>query len=345
MRRRLTGLLVALAIVCPGGSALADYYHYGVAADEFLGNNSTFWSALERFPEWSSSRNLLRDNLDADDNNRSSGDSVYDDLTWYASNLSAGDVLLFSYFGHGGWTASDAYYPDEGSTPRPMLNDPAPSQPPPYAGDEFFGWSGSTYYLWDDDLTNIFAGFDPGVTVVVVSGACHSGGWVGGSHDIDTSVPANNNRLYAILGAPEQGTGIGVKAAGQEYYEILLTTALVNTLDAYMTMAAWYEAAMAYGESAFYDVQFAWDTAPQPYSYWPSADWIPSAHEATWYSDHWGWQESYLQLRPEAYSTLDPLNEFAIGTPEPATSALILIGLCAIAARGRRGAPPAASQT
>ena len=66
-------------------------------------------------------------------------DSMYDDLAWYADNLASGDVFMFSYSGHGGWGASDSYYPDEGSTPRPLRNDPTPSDAPPYQYDEFFG--------------------------------------------------------------------------------------------------------------------------------------------------------------------------------------------------------------
>jgi len=336
VKRALAALLIAMILI-PCRSVLADFYHYGVAADEFLDDNDRYWSSLSRYPEWSSSRNLLRDNLDANDLDRSSGDSVYDDLVWYSNNLQSGDVLMFTYSGHGGWTMNDLYTPDEGSTSRPIANDPDPDNDGPYAGEEFFGWTGSTQYLRDDHLTDIFAGFDPGVTVVVVSGACHGGGWVGGSHDLNASAPATNNGLYAILGAPEQGYGIGV-GPFPVYYEILLTTALAETLDSHMTMSAWYEAAMLYGESATYNIQFTWDSSPQPYYFWPDDDWVPSSYENTYFSgtDHWGWQETYLQLRPEAYSYLDAEHDFTIGTPEPTTTVLVALGVAAIAYR-RRG--------
>jgi len=52
VRRAFTALLIVTAVI-PGGRAFADYYHYGVAADEFLDDNDRFWSALSRYPEWS----------------------------------------------------------------------------------------------------------------------------------------------------------------------------------------------------------------------------------------------------------------------------------------------------
>ncbi|MFO8081786.1 MAG: PEP-CTERM sorting domain-containing protein [Armatimonadota bacterium] len=335
MRTPRNTLLIALLLL-PVGAASADHYHYGVAADEFLGDNDRLWSALSRYPEWSSSRNLLRDDLIANDNDRSSGDSMYDDLTWYADNLQAGDVLMFSYWGHGGWNYTEYGSADEGSTARPEENDPDPGADPPYAGDEAFGWTGHSSTMRDDHLTDIFAAFDPGVTVVVISGACHSGGWVGGSHDIDTSAPATNNGLYALLGAPEQGLGIGVGVSEDEA-ELLLATALVETLEAHMTMSAWYEAAMDFGESSQFYVKYPWESSPDYYYFWPGADWIPSEYEKTYFSStgHWGWQETYLQLRPEEHSFLDGSHDFTVGTPEPATVLMVAAGIVAVACRRR----------
>jgi len=301
--------------------AKGDYYYYGAAANGVLSDNDILWAALEPYPEWDLARALLRDNWDADDGNRSDGyDSTYDDLLWFANNLQPNDVFLFAYMGHGGWSAPDNYHPDdpdEGSTARPATNDPTPDNYPPYELDEFFGYTGSTYYLYDDDLTQIFSYFDPGVQVVVVSGACHAGGWIGGSQDLDNSAPAHNNGLYGIFAAPEHGLSLAVG-------EILLTEALSNTLEPYMTMANWYDAAMDYGEAR---------------QYWPAADWVPSFHEETWYSDspgYWGWEQTYLQLRPVAYATLDTGHDHLMCTPEPTTTSLLALGLVGIGARLRR---------
>jgi len=340
--QRIIGLLLPL-LVLPPVVAAADHYYYGVAADDFLPDNDTLWAALEVYPEWDSSRAVLRDNWNVWDAERDDGrDTVYDDLEWYADSLASGDVFMFAYMGHGGWGAVD-YVPDEGSTPRPSSNDPSPDDGPPYEYDEWLPppSGGNSYVMWDDDITDTFADFNSGVEVIVISGACHSGGWVGGSHDIDHSTPADNNGLYAILGAPEQGTGIGVGPQGGPY-EILLTTALSNSLDPYMTMSAWYQAAMGYGETNYYYMQRAWDSSPHNYYYWPEADWVPTAHQQTYYDlpafalDHWGWEETYLQLWPEHYSTLDAEHDYLMGTPEPATTTALLVGMLGIAVKLRR---------
>ena len=315
--------------------AQADYYFYGVASDDFTPDNDTLWAALEPYPEWDASRSTLYDNRNvwAPDGQ----DSVYSDLQGYANTLVSGDVFLFSDSGHGGWGAVDFGTVDEGTTPRPTANDPSPSSNPPYQYDEWLAPppGGNDYVMFDDDITDAFANFDDCVEVVVLSGACHSGGWVGGSHDIDNSVPASNNGLYAILGAPEQGYGIGVGPVSGPY-EILLTTALSNTLDAYMTMSDWYDDAMGYGETNGYWFEMDWDSSPQWYKYWPTADWDPTTYEDTYWTDHWGWEETYLQLRPEDWSSLDTAHDHWMGTPEPATTTLLTLGLLALGARLRR---------
>ncbi|MGC9319696.1 MAG: PEP-CTERM sorting domain-containing protein, partial [Armatimonadota bacterium] len=319
------------------GAAYADFsYFYGVAGDDFLDDNDTLWAALEPFPNWSSTGAVLRDNWNANDGVRDgSRDSVYDDLLWYADNLAAGDTFLFSYSGHGDTIGHDRSPMDEGSIGKPQTNDPAPDTSPPYLGDEFFGYSGGSS-MWDDELTDALQGFDSGVEVIVLSGACNSGGWVAGSHDIDTSTPATNNGLYAVLCAPEHAKGIGLKEEGEDYYELLLTDALASTLEADMTMSDWYEAAMAYGESAYYVRQREWDSSPQVYYYWPAADWVPTEHDKTYYTDHWGWEETYWQLRPEVFSSLDAAHDHVVATPEPATMLLMIVGVGAICARVRR---------
>jgi hypothetical protein len=336
-RKLLLYVVVALAVT--GSVAQADYYFYGVGNDEFTQDPGTLWSSLSFYSQWDDSRMTIRQNWDADDLVRDSQrNSMYDDLLWYTQNLTAGDLFMFFYAGHGGWVGNDSYYPDEGNTPRPRPNDPKPANPPPYASDEFFGWSGSTNYMWDDDLKNIFDNFQVGVTTIIISGACYSGGWIGGTHDVDKSKPALNNAFCGIFGAPEHAQGIGVGSGNS--FEILLTTALTNTVAGnFFTMSEWYDAAMAYGESHYYNINRAWNTAPTPYYYWPSADWAPSAYEATWIDDgersRWGWQETYLQLRPVFYSTLNAEHDRTV-TPEPSTIGLVLVGLAVLRARQQR---------
>jgi len=347
MKTRAVWACVGLCLVA-SVAAKADYYFYGVSFADFLNDNDRLWGALAPYPEWDASRCNLRDDWPLwDDDRTGDPDSVYDDLLWYGDNLQSGDVFAFSYTYHGGWDFPDGLFnpSDEGSTSRPQINDPTPSASAPYAGDEWLpdpGTGGLTGLL-DDELTDGFAGFNAGVEVVVISSACHSGGWIGGSHDLDTSDPANNSGLYALLGAPEQATCVAVKEDDQQqYFDVLLTMALANSLEPYMTISEWYQAAGAYGETTYYTGQQAWDAEPQDYYFWPSADWVPSTHEQTWYDfpnddlDRWGWQETYLQLRPIDYSSLDGSHDHPMGTPEPATTAMLVLGLAGLAAALRR---------
>ncbi len=334
-RKLLPYIVVALAVT--GSVVQADYYFYGVGNDEFTQDPGTLWSSLSFYSQWDDSRMTIRQNWDADDLIRDSQrNSMYDDLLWYTQNLTAGDLFMFFYAGHGGWSVMDNYYPDEGNTPQPEPNDPKPANPPPYEYDEFFGWTGSTNYMWDDDLKNIFDNFQNGVTTIVISGACHSGGWIGGTNDVDKSKPALSNAFCGIFGAPEHAQGIGVGSGNS--FEILLTTALANTVVGnFFTMSEWYDAAMAYGETNYYLLKRGWDTAPKPYYYWPSANWVPSEYEATWFAngEYWGWQETYLQLRPVFYSTLNAEHDYTV-TPEPSTIGLVLVGLAVLRARQQR---------
>lgn len=334
-RKLLPYIVVALAVT--GSVVQADYYFYGVGNDEFTQDPGTLWSSLSFYSQWDDSRMTIRQNWDADDLVRDSQrNSMYDDLLWYTQNLTAGDLFMFFYAGHGGWLGMDNYYPDEGNTPQPEPNDPKPANPPPYEYDEFFGWTGSTNYMWDDDLKNIFDNFQNGVTTIVISGACHSGGWIGGTNDVDKSKPALSNAFCGIFGAPEHAQGIGVGSGNS--FEILLTTALANTVVGnFFTMSEWYDAAMAYGETNYYLLKRGWDTAPKPYYYWPSANWVPSEYEATWFAngEYWGWQETYLQLRPVFYSTLNAEHDYTV-TPEPSTIGLVLVGLAVLRARQQR---------
>ncbi|MEA3402399.1 MAG: PEP-CTERM sorting domain-containing protein [Armatimonadota bacterium] len=347
MRLEVVFLRVSLALAaCTAASA--DYHFYGVSFGEFLDDNDTLWGAVAPYPEWDPSRCTLRDDFALWDEDRNDGrDSVYDDLLWYGDNLQSGDVLVFSYTYHGGWDYPDGLYnpSDEGSTARPQINDPTPSASAPYAGDEWLpdpGTGGLTGLL-DDELTDALAGFDAGVEVVVISSACHSGGWVGGSHDLDTSAPANNSGLYALLGAPEQATCVAIKEdEQQQYFDVLLTESLVNSLAPFMTISEWYQAATLYGESAYYTGQRPWDSSPTDYYFWPSADWVPSTHEQTYYDfanddlDRWGWEGTYLQLRPVGFSTLDGYHDNPMATPEPATAAMVILGVAGLGAVLRR---------
>lgn len=326
-----------------GASALqADYYYYGVGNNEFWHGSLDLWDALEPLPEWSDPGDehcINSINRKAWDGG--SGDSMMGDLTWYANNLQAGDVFLFSYVGHGGWNLDDDDN-DEGDTSRPQAEDPTPGSDPPYDYDEYFGYVTDPFdinnQMSDDDFW-VFDNFNEDVEVITISAACHSGGWVGGTNDLDQSTPANNNGLYAMLAAPEHAYSVGYYAgwnpAYGDYYKPLLHEALAVTARGNITFPEWFDAAMTYGETHQHLTDVSWQEEDIYLDFWPSADWEASTHENTWYDDHWGWEEHYAQLRPTSYSSLDIDHDHLIGTPEPATAMLVVIGLVALAVRQR----------
>lgn len=256
---------------------------------------------------------------------------------WYADQVGDGDVFVFAYAGHGGWTASDGNG-DEGSTSRPPSNHPAPSNSPPYAGDEFFGKNDSsgTKWMYDDDFLAALSDFDPGAEVIVISGACHSGGWIGGTSDLDHSAPAIHHGLFAMFGAPEQGLGIALGPVGNtSYYSILFLQALAATVDAGLTAEEWFNAAVEYGAHKQSYVRTDWGTGW--YYWWPEPDWQPTEDDLVYYSDpaHWGWQETYLQLTPVAYGTLDADHDNVLFTPEPGSLGAVSLGLIVVVMRRR----------
>ncbi len=334
-RKLLVAFVLALGLSV--SAVHADSYFYGVGNDEAWYGSHEIWMELEDLPEWHINRCASWANRRGWDTSA----SIYTDIQGYASSLEAGDVFLFSYMGHGGWDWPDANS-DEGSTSRPDSNDPTPPNPPPYTGDESIGRSGdsSTYWMRDDQLADAFADFDSGVEVVVISGACHSGGLVGGSSDIDYSVPAGNDGLYAMLGAPEHGTSVGYYAGYSEtfgdYYRPLLSEALLATLEPNISFPEWYDAAMTHGETQTHETNVPWQEENLFLEFWPESEWVPTTQEETWYTDHWGWQESYAQLRPIEYNSLDSSHDHLVGTPEPTSTSLVILVLLGVSAKLRR---------
>ena len=246
-------LLSALGVV----PAYAEYYFYGVANNEFLDGNDTLWNALCNFPNWDPANAVLRDNWLGYDLDRNDGrDTIYDDIIWYGDNLQDGDVLVFSYSGHGGNNLLEDIPEnpgnDEGSAwpyeDDPLCRDPAhfsywppyTTLTPPHKNEEYFGYSFEGWGIYDimtdDRLGDALDGFDASVEIVVISDACFSGGWVGGADDMDNSAAATNSGLYAMLAAPEHGNALGIAGEGEVYYQGLLNEALCSSLDPYNDM-------------------------------------------------------------------------------------------------------------
>ena len=124
-RELLASFVLALVLTAP--TLHADYYFYGVGNNEAWHASYDLFDALEALPEWTDPGDehcIQRINRIAWDGG--SGNSMMYDLYWYANNLEAGDVFLFSYGGHGGWNLVDNN-DDEGDTARPQSNDPTPA--------------------------------------------------------------------------------------------------------------------------------------------------------------------------------------------------------------------------
>jgi len=354
---KVLALLVFALALCTS-AVHADHYFYSVACNELTGDNDRFWDALAPFPLYDSSRSILRDDWYGYDTDRNDGrDTIYDDLLWYGDNLGDGDVLVFSYWGHGGWYGLGDSSNDEGSD-WPYEGDPLERDhnnyttdppfitlTPPYEDDEFFGYSftGSTSddVMTDDRLADCLDRFDAGVEVVVVSAACHSGGWVGGTDDMDYSEAADNYGLYAMLGAPEHSYGIMLNGGD---YRSILNEALCETLEDFyapapsITFPEWYAAALTWGQNEEAYIKRDWWPTPGYVDYWPAAGWTPSSDERTRWTDGtylwWGWEDNYLQLRPTEFNSLDAEHD-RLATPEPTSTSLVVLGLLGLAARRR----------
>jgi hypothetical protein len=242
---------------------------------------------------------------------------------------------------HGGYLGDgDA---DDGIVVRPETNDPHPDQyrpggdpdvaydAEPYGQDECLGKMGHPY-AYDDELAAALAAIPDSATVIMIFDTCHAGGQVGGAGDLDHSDPADNEGLYVMMSVPEQGLGIAVGSSPSNFVG-LLTIALADSAEGTMTAEQWFQAALDYGTTNTVYTDYYGGEAD--YYFWPQDNYaLPDAKT----DGHWTWLETYMQLRPGSWSSLDGTHSRPVfgDIPEPGTIALFGLGLLGLGARLRR---------
>jgi len=336
------------------GPTAADYFYYGVACDDFTYSNDYMWDALDGFPEWSSYTATAVSGAEtwATDTNivlhdEPSGQQIVSGISSFAGYVGEDDLLIFHYMAHGG-TGSTDLDADDGTVPGPADNDPHPNKyrlsgepdvaydSEPYAGEETIGKLGYTY-VSEDQIAAAFADFElhTSATVLTIYDTCHAGGFVGGSEDMNASAPATNNGLYVMMTVPEQGIGIGISGAYPDFIG-LLTLALAETAEGAKTIDEWFQAAVYYGATTTSYVS-SYD-GTKDYYWWPEDNALLSGTYigVPTPTQHWEWEETYLQLRPGSWSWLDAGHDVSVFTPEPGTIALFGLGLLGVVAKLRR---------
>ncbi len=190
-------------------------------------------------------------------------------LTDWASLLSPGDTLFFVYSGHGGYISDSDSDPDETGA-KSFASD---------AWDETVGLWGDSDQLTDDALAQIFntQAFE-GVTTIVIMDACYSGGFIGGTNDLNT---VSN---LTFLGSSQEDQ----ESYGWNDALSIFTQGLINGLenlsadadgDGILLAGEWFDFAYAYttGEVSGQDPVFWGDEAlviataypvPIPASFW-----------------------------------------------------------------------------
>ncbi|NIA22259.1 MAG: hypothetical protein GWP05_09930 [Anaerolineaceae bacterium] len=98
------------------------------------------------------------------------GPQIEADLLWLAANAGPGDLAVFYYSGHGSYASEDN-------------------------GDELAGWAMDSFdetigtlagpWVRDDQVSSALSGINPLAAVLTVFDTCYSGGFVGGTQDLN----------------------------------------------------------------------------------------------------------------------------------------------------------------
>ena len=164
-------LILFFLMVPACGPASAAYHFLGIGNDGYINDVNGLWGRMNLWANWSAqpaANNRIRENL--------SGGSILEELDALAGRLAPGDLGLFFYSGHMYSYAADDNG-DETATGSAALN--------PY--EERMGLRGNPWDRASDDaIAAALSGTVDGATLVVVVDACHAGGLIGGSGDLQT---------------------------------------------------------------------------------------------------------------------------------------------------------------
>lgn len=156
-----TGVMAVL-LLCADQATAREIWFLGVGNDGYFGDVQGLFDPLAA--AWTGETlhsRLLEDRT---------GTEILSDIDWLAASAAPGDLTVLYYSGHAG-TAFDA------------------------GGDEASGWAATTAdellgliggsYVTDDQLAQHLAAVSDQATLLVIIDACYSGGFVGGTQDLN----------------------------------------------------------------------------------------------------------------------------------------------------------------
>jgi len=166
--RFATRASIAVAAVvllgCAGVAQGRDVWFLGVGNDGYDVDTQGVFGALSA--RWTATGDTVHSRLFTNHD----GPQIETDLAWLAGNAGPGDLAVFYYSGHGDYENEDN-------------------------GDEMAGWAmdsfdetiGTLAGSWsrDDEITAALMGINPGATLLTVFDSCYSGGFVGGTQDLN----------------------------------------------------------------------------------------------------------------------------------------------------------------
>ena len=221
-RASIAAVMVVL-LSCAGAVQGREIWFLGVGNDGYDVDTQGAFAALSVW--WTSSGDTVHDNLLV---NRD-GSQILGDLGWLATNAGPGDLAVFYYSGHGDSVSDDN-------------------------GDELAGWAMDPFdetirtlggpSARDDQVSASLSGVNPLATVLTVFDSCYSGGFIGGTQDLN----ALDNLLF--ISASTEDT---VSYGGSPFS--VLTEQLINAIapslpadlnnDRLVTFNEWFDYAEA----------------------------------------------------------------------------------------------------